>query len=691
MLALLGRSLLATLAVFTTVTAFAHERSGTRIGRAVPINLAAADMPPEAALRGEAQPTRVRFEAYGRSFEMDLESNAGILRDLPAAQRDGLPPHTLYKGRLAGQQDSWLRLARVQDRLYGAIWDGADLYAIAPAQALAGLLDRPVAGGPGATLMYRAADVDTGFGSGSCAPAVPDSLPTAELQYTVLAQELSAPAILAAVGAIRELAVGLVADTQFNQRFVDPQGVMLSRLNTVDGIFSAQVGVSLVATDLQVLADNGRLTATSANTLLRQLSTLRSSTPALRSRGLTHLMTGRDLDGTTAGIAYVGGLCSNAYGASLSQQGADPWTGSLVAAHEIGHNFGAQHDGEPGTVCASTPRTFLMAPAISGIGTFSQCSLDTIATEVQSASCLAAAGVVDLGLEVPATVINAYARQTTIVAIDVVSLGNRDATSATVGISVDPALQLLGAAVADGDCTIVSSSVTCSLATVTTGARRRIELQLRGDAAGQFAIAASLSAPLDQTDTNNSASLSIALEAAADGSLALQPTALSSAQGEVQRVSAVLTTRGIDALTGVSVRIAVPTGTLSIERTTADQGTCTSSAGQVACDLGTVPAGSTRRVDLDVRGIRSAVTTIEASLTAGNDADPGNDRATASVTVVAAVSTGSRRSGGGAADGALLLALLALALNRASGLGRARGGNARTVCALPNRHPGRLR
>jgi len=69
-----------------------------------------------------------------------------------------------------------------------------------------------------------------------------------------------------------------VADVQFGQRFIDPQGVMLSRLNTVDGIFGAQVGVSIQATELRVLDDNGGLKASDANALLKQLATLRSST-----------------------------------------------------------------------------------------------------------------------------------------------------------------------------------------------------------------------------------------------------------------------------------------------------------------------------------------------------------------------------------------------------------------------------
>ncbi len=64
-------------------------------------------------------------------------------------------------------------------------------------------------------------------------------------------------------------------------------------------------------------------------------------------------MTGRNLETQTVGIAYISGLCSAEFGTSLSQSGLDTMRAALIAAHEIGHNFGAPHDGEGN--CATTP------------------------------------------------------------------------------------------------------------------------------------------------------------------------------------------------------------------------------------------------------------------------------------------------------------------------------------------------
>jgi len=441
---------------------------------------------------------------------------------------------------------------------------------------------------------------------------------------------------------------------------------MLSRLNTVDGIFGAQVGVSLQATELRVLDDNGGLKASDGNTLLKQLATLRSSTPELRSRGLTHLMTGRDLDGTTAGIAYIDNLCGNGFSASLSEQGLDPWIGALVAAHEIGHNFGAPHDGEPDSPCASTPRTFLMAPSINGSGAFSQCSLSTMAPAVQSAKCLTSTGFVDLALEA-STAVSGLAGQPLAAAVELVSVGNLDSSMATVTLSVDQALQILAAAAAGGTCATAPGTVTCHFGLIAPNDRRRIDLQLLGNAAGQHSIAATLAAPLDQNSSNDSAVISLSLTAASDGALVISPAALSGTERQVQRASVLLSTSGTEPLTDVTIRIVVPADTLEVVTASADQGTCSATAGAVTCNLGTVAAGVTRRLELDLRGTHSATSTIAATLTAANDADASNNRTSATISVAAVVSVSSSgRGGGGRMDLALLAVLLALVAVRAA-------------------------
>ena len=62
------------------------------------------------------------------------------------------------------------------------------------------------------------------------------------------------------------------------------------------------------------------------------------------------------------GVAYSSALCSTRFGAGLSEGNAGAMFDSLVAAHEIGHNFGAPHDGKAGSACESEMGDFIMAP-----------------------------------------------------------------------------------------------------------------------------------------------------------------------------------------------------------------------------------------------------------------------------------------------------------------------------------------
>jgi hypothetical protein len=91
---------------------------------------------------------------------------------------------------------------------------------------------------------------------------------------------------------------------------------------------------------------------------------------------IVHLFTGRDLNGATVGLAWVGGMCSNSNGYSLAQS---RFTTVLAArytdsAHELGHNFGMQHDAGSGFIMSAsvnpaTPPTAFSAASITAYNT----------------------------------------------------------------------------------------------------------------------------------------------------------------------------------------------------------------------------------------------------------------------------------------------------------------------------------
>ena len=64
----------------------------------------------------------LNFSALGRSFELRLESNDRLLSSSARSNlADGV---RLYKGRIAGNDESWVRIVMYDDAPRGLIWNG---------------------------------------------------------------------------------------------------------------------------------------------------------------------------------------------------------------------------------------------------------------------------------------------------------------------------------------------------------------------------------------------------------------------------------------------------------------------------------------------------------------------------------------------------------------------------------------
>ena len=95
---------------------------------------------------------------------------------------------------------------------------------------------------------------------------------------------------------------------------------------------------------------------------------------------LGSLWTRRNTQGTTVGIAWIGAVCSNAKYNVLKDYTTNSASKRVMVAHEIGHNFNAQHDAAgSGTI---------MAPSVNITDTWSQTSLNTINAYYTTIPCL---------------------------------------------------------------------------------------------------------------------------------------------------------------------------------------------------------------------------------------------------------------------------------------------------------------
>lgn len=167
------------------------------------------------------------------------------------------------------------------------------------------------------------------------------------------------------------------ADAEFYAKYgTSTNSQILTYLNTVESIYGTQLGVRFTVVGQTILSqqeeelDPGKILSNFRNNVATQNDNV----------DLKHLFTGKDMTGSTVGIAFVGVLCyvpTYSYGVSQEYYNLT----SLILAHELGHNFGASH---------STSYRTIMYPSISPYADgFSQDSINLINSHLNSfGSCL---------------------------------------------------------------------------------------------------------------------------------------------------------------------------------------------------------------------------------------------------------------------------------------------------------------
>jgi hypothetical protein len=341
----------------------------------------------------ETQAT-LRFDAYGRRFELQIDSASAVSGT----------NFTQWRGQLPGLPGSWFQLLQDNEELSGIIADGTDTYFIEPRRRVTDLLLEAPADYAPTNVIFRLADTLVPQGLMACstidAASTADGLVDGQTAFAKLNAELQTASGITLHSDSPRLLVGVVADESFlNEYAGQAENEIALIFNTVQGIYANEFGIELdVDTVFSVTPEvTSPFSATDvAGKLLTELADWRNHNQ--RHLGHTHLLTRKNLVNASgdrlAGISYLAepggsGICNPITGASLSRDISG--LTALIVAHELGHNMGAPHDGDPSSTCSATPDSqFIMSSSISYRTSlsFSNCSTEQMDRIIASAACL---------------------------------------------------------------------------------------------------------------------------------------------------------------------------------------------------------------------------------------------------------------------------------------------------------------
>ncbi len=599
----------------------------------------------------------IRFDALGKRFDLQLISNDRIANGLPAGVAKS--EVGIYRGQLADNPQSWARIVVFEGMPRGMIWDGAEMYAIEAPDDSSLPIDAPV--------IYRLADAYVVSGTMSCGS---DFLSGSAATIMKEIGAASKTAVAMAPGAVTEITMSAIGDFEFtNARGGDSAAVtaITTRLNNVDGFFSEQVGVQIrVEVDMiETHSDQADpFTDTLvADDLLREVSEYRLQSPSHNSRGLTHLYTGRNLDTTTVGIAWRGVLCDDYFGAGLSEGNAGATNDSLIAAHEIGHNFGAQHDGEPLSPCEADTGAFLMSASINGSQQFSACSISIMQAEAAAASCVAALPAVDVSVQPQSQLSSVLLGAQTDLVYEVASNGTLDAAGVRVNFSLPNVLTLQSVATSAGTCSNGAGIVDCNLGNLVGPSSASITLSVIPNALGTGTLNANVTTTdTDERPINNQNSLRLTVEPAVD-LIAGVPTSAAVFIDASTSVSVILNNASQINATNATASITLESGLQPVSATWSI-GTCTVTAQRVDCLAGTFAAQTNSLLTINATGVISGRRDVTVVLSSTEtDTNPDDNSSLGEVRVVTPDDGKDDDGGGGGTNPVVILLALCVLLS----------------------------
>ncbi len=350
----------------------------------------------------------------GHDYTLVVQENTRLNSKL-RGERGGLH----YTGHLPEVSGSWVRLSQIDGGWSGLASLAGDTYTVSGGALRAESSFNSDAGESTAEKSSQSvlASPVTDMPHKQCATKVPHashgvfSSNTPVSAHSVFAEPVKLRADFSELcatlvdGVCMLAEVEFVFDQQFQSQLSDPQATATAIVNMVEGYYAEAFDIVFDVITMEFLSTEVFTSSTDADVLLggtdamhpvedpqsiRALSSNNQLAFEQNRSALLHLVTGRNFDGGTAGIAFTDVLCNaNGFASGTSQLlgvGSNPAAvTALIAAHEIGHNFGANHDGIENS-CANG---FLMEPSLSpSTSGFSSCSFDEVESAINALGSL---------------------------------------------------------------------------------------------------------------------------------------------------------------------------------------------------------------------------------------------------------------------------------------------------------------
>ncbi len=319
---------------------------------------------------------------------------------------------------------------------------------------------------------------------------------------------------------------------------------------------------------------------------------------------------------------------------SLSERSYGTTISAIVMAHELGHNFGASHDGEAGGSCASVAGGYIMSPSISGYANFSQCSVDVIKKTLDTKSCVTPADYADAAVSSAATTVSVDGGVPFSVPFTVRSAGTKTVQRVSFTFTLpDSSGLFLDAAVAESaSCQVSGLTATCDFGDLQPGEQRAVSITARATVAGTATARARVTASNDQMTSNNSRDVGLLVRSGIDAAVSVSTDETEVPVGSPLTIyTDVSSKRALPVLNAVlSLNLNQPVSAASMPGAA-----CAVNSNSVICNIAQIAAGSSLRLTVTSNNTAAGPLLATANVSVIGDGDGSNNTATAQAWVQA--------------------------------------------------------